>query len=125
MKIRNARAADMPAIKKLMRKYPRQILQSNLPKPSAFFVMEHEGAIIGCCAVDIYSKKIAEVRSLVVHPDFQRKGIAQALIKKCVTKARSQGVREVLAITGAVKLFEKLGFGTFHQEKYAMLKMLR
>ncbi len=115
----------MPAIKKLMRKYPRHVLQTNLPKPSAFFVAEEGGEVVGCCAVDIYSKKIAEVRSLVVDPDFQGRGIALALVKKCVAKARSHGVREVLAITGAVKLFEKLGFGTFHQEKYAMLRMLK
>jgi amino-acid N-acetyltransferase len=123
--IRKARESDVPAIKKLVRANPRQLVQSYIPATVCFYVAEEEGVVVGCCALEVYSKKIAEIRTLAIKKVFRRQGIATALIKKCVAEARRKGVKEVLAITGAVKLFEKQGFGTFHQEKYAMLKMLK
>jgi N-acetylglutamate synthase-like GNAT family acetyltransferase len=45
--------------------------------------------------------------------------------KKCVERAQEHGVREILAITGVVDLFDKLGFKTFNQEEYALFKMLK
>ncbi len=66
----------------------------------SFWVWEVGGGkIVACCALDIYSKKLAEIRSLVVASDFQRKGIGTKLIRKCVKKAKRQGIYEVLAVT--------------------------
>ena len=39
-------------------------------------------------------------------------------------EGKKKKVYEVLSITGAVRLFEKQGFGTFKGEKYALLKIL-
>jgi N-acetylglutamate synthase-like GNAT family acetyltransferase len=59
--IRPAEEQDMAAIRELIRLFPRQ-------------------RVIGCCSLQIYSKRIAEVRSLAVHPDFQDRGVASRLV---------------------------------------------
>lgn len=79
---------------------------------TGFFVYIENGTVVGCCALDIYSKKLAEVRSLTVHPEFQNKGIGGKLIQRCVEEARGAGIYEILAVTDKQKLFEKVGFRT-------------
>lgn len=123
-RIRSARAGDARAIRKLIRLYPDRLVQDYVPATKFFFVAEIDKKIVGCCALEIYSKKIAEIRSLSVHPDYQGQGIATELVAACVSRAEKKRIKEVLAITGAVKLFEKSGFSTLQHEKYAMLKML-
>jgi N-acetylglutamate synthase-like GNAT family acetyltransferase len=130
MEIRAARTADASAIMALIRSFPDQLMQDHLPDPDAFFVAEEfdpstgSGQVIGCCALEIYSKRLAEVRSLAVAQKHQGKGIASALVDACVGRAKERGVYEVLSITGTPAFFEKHGFGTFHQEKYALIKIL-
>lgn len=124
MTIRSATTKDLKNIKALISRYPKQLLQTNLPKSKDFFVAEKDGKIIACCALEVYSKRLAEIRSLVVDEKYQRRGIATGLIKRCFKKAKKMGVFEVLSITGAVALFKKQGFKTFNNEKYALLKIM-
>ena len=124
MKIRTATKRDWPEILQLIKKHPRTLMQKHLPRPSTFFVALESQKIIGCCALEIYSKRLAEVRTLAVAEKFQGQGVGTALIEACLKKARKKKVYEVLTITGAVSLFEKKGFDTFHNEKYALLKVL-
>jgi N-acetylglutamate synthase-like GNAT family acetyltransferase len=81
--------------------------------------------VIGCCALQIYSKRIAEVRSLAVHPDFQDRGVASKLVEHCRQRARARGVKELFAVTSQTSFFERLGFATFRKEKTAMFYELR
>ncbi|MCL5666802.1 MAG: GNAT family N-acetyltransferase [Patescibacteria group bacterium] len=115
----------MPAIKKLIRSHPQQLMQVMVPKAKDFFVAASQGKIIGCCALEVYSKRIAEIRSLVVDANFRKQGIATHLINLCLERAAKLKIREVLSITSAVKLFNKQGFSTFHREKFALLRVLR
>ena len=124
MDIRRAAEADLPAIKALIALYPDTLMQDHLPRTEEFFVAEEEDKMIGCCALEVYSQRLAEVRSLVVLPDHQGKGVATSLIEKCLDEARALGVHEVLTITGATSLFEKQGFGAFNKEKFALFKIL-
>ena len=110
----------MPAIRALLRLYPAQLAQTNLPRISSFLVATVEKKIVGCCALQIYSKRIAEVRSLAVHPDFQKRGIASQLVEHCKRRARSRGVKELFAVTSQVSFFGRAGFSTFRREKIAM-----
>lgn len=124
MAIRKAEPADWPAILTLIRSFPDQLVQDHLPEAHEFFVAEEDGRIVGCCALEIYSQRLAEIRSLAVAAEHQGKGIASALVDACVAWAKEKQVYEVLSITGAVEFFEKRGFGTFHNEKYALIKLL-
>ena len=120
VEIRPARKSDMAALRGLIRLFPQQLVQQNLPRISSFFVASSGGKLIGCCALQVYSKRIAEVRSLAVDPDFQDRGVASKLVLRCTERARERGVREVFAVTSQTAFFERLGFATFRREKTAM-----
>lgn len=124
MKIRTAKRQDWPALKNLINPYFKRVIQTPLPKVSNFFVAEEGKRVVGCCALQVYSKRLAEIRSLVVAKKFQSQGIATRLIHRCLARAKLKGVHEILSITSAVKLFKKNGFKTFNREKFAMLKIL-
>ena len=124
MLIRKATKADFPAIRAIIQKFPDTLMQVHLPQPDEFFVAEENSVIVGCCALEVYSQRLAEVRSLAVVPEQQQKGIATKLVERCVQEAKALNVHEVLAISGANSLFEKHGFGTFKNEKYALIKIL-
>jgi amino-acid N-acetyltransferase len=120
VQIRPARKGDMAAIRRLIRLFPQQLAQTNLPGLPSFFVAEHAGELIGCCALQIYSKRMAEVRSLAVRPEFQDRGVASKLVRRCTERAGERGIRELFAVTSQTPFFERLGFATFRREKTAM-----
>ena len=66
--------------------------------------------VVACCSLEVYNKKLAEVRSLTVSPDRRRKGVASLLIDHCLREARRRKIYEVLAITDRMNLFKRLGF---------------
>jgi amino-acid N-acetyltransferase len=117
---RAAKPGEMPAIRALLELYPQQLVQKHLPAISSFLVATIEGNIVGCCALQVYSKRLAEVRSLAVHPDFQDRRIASHLVEMCKRRARSRGVKELFAVTSQTSFFERAGFSTFRREKIAM-----
>jgi N-acetylglutamate synthase-like GNAT family acetyltransferase len=118
--IRPARSSDMPAIRALVRLFPQHLVQRDLPRIPSFFVAAVGGAVVGCCALQIYSKRLAEVRTLAVHPDFQDRGIASKLVEACKQRARERGIKELFAVTSQATFFGRLGFATFRREKTAM-----
>ena len=85
---------------------------------------KNSGRIVGCCAFVVYSKRLAEIRSLSVEKDFQGRGIASALIETCLKLAKKKRIYEVIAITGADGLFHRHGFAAFNKEKFALLKFM-
>ncbi len=124
MIFRKATINDRYAIKKLIAQFPDVLIQNHIPDVRYFFVAEDGGNIVGCCALEVYSKRLAEIRSLAVSKEFQRLGVATKLIDQCLKLAHRKKIYEVLAITGRAKLFERFGFNTFHKEKLALLKIL-
>lgn len=119
-KIRPAGIDDMADIRSLIRLFPQHLVQRNLPRAPSFFVARAGGRLVGCCALQVYSKRLAEVRSLAVHPDFQDRGLASDLVERCTQRARERGVRELFAVTSQTSFFARLGFATFRREKTAM-----
>jgi amino-acid N-acetyltransferase len=130
MIIREANLADVPVIHRLIEKATRngKILRRS-PKEirrniGSFFVAEEEAAVIGCCSLEIYNRKLAEIRSLAVAHERQRKGVATALIEKCLGEAERQHVLEVLVITDRQNLFKRHGFSEqLHGQKALFLRV--
>jgi len=120
VEIRPAATEDMAGIRGLIRLFPRQLVQQNLPRASSFFVALSGDRLAGCCALQIYSKRMAEVRSLAVHTDFQDLGVASRLVERCIERAKERGIRELFAVTSQTSFFGRLGFATFRREKTAM-----
>lgn len=122
--LRRAERRDWSAIIALIRKNPDTLMQTELPRRRDFFVAFDGNKIIGCCALEVYSKRIAEIRSLAVDVGYRGNGVATALIGACLAEAKRRKIHEVFAITGAVGLFEEAGFKPFKEEKYALIKVI-
>lgn len=89
----------------------------------SFFVAEAGKTIIGCCALEIYNQKLAEIRSLAVEPKFRRKGVATALLERCIETAKRKDVYEILAITDREAVFSPHGFSqVLHGQKALFLR---
>ena len=113
---RPAKPDDLATVTKFLQPFvdsqfilPRTSVQLELLLRHAF-VAELVGEIVGFAAVEIYSKKLAEIQCLAVSESCRRKGVAQTLVNLCVERATEEKVREVMAITAIESLFQRCGF---------------
>ena len=91
-----------------------------------YFIAEVDGEIVGCAALEVYSRKLAEIRSLAVSPDVQGMGVGKALVNACVELGRQKQVLEVMAITSNEHFFKAVGFDfTTTGEKKALFIQTR
>lgn len=90
------------------------------------FVAVDEGSIVGFGALEIYSEKFSELRSLAVNPDYQGHGIGRRLVQACLDLAKQRNVFEVMAITSTEDFFRHCGFDfTLPGEKKALFLQTR
>jgi amino-acid N-acetyltransferase len=90
------------------------------------FLAECDGRIVGFAALEIYSSKLAELRSLAVAAEFQGRGIGKSLVQSCGELARRNHVFEVMAITSSEEFFQHCGFDfTLPGEKKAVFLQTR
>lgn len=69
-----------------------------------------DGRIVAFCALEIYSKKLAEIQCLAVDFDYRRKGLGGVLVQRCVARAREEKVKELMAISASDEMFLTCGF---------------
>lgn len=114
--IRKATADDIPAINALIERYvtdgillPRTFreLEDLL---ESYFVAEIDGAMVGCAALDVYNRKLAEIRSLAVAPEAQGNGVGKLLVQACIELAQERDILEVMAISSKENFFKSCGF---------------
>ncbi|MCY4021694.1 MAG: GNAT family N-acetyltransferase [Chloroflexi bacterium] len=74
------------------------------------FIARLDGRIVGCAALEIYNKKLCEIRSLAVDPAAQGLGIGKKLVEACVALAEREGIYEIMAISVAEDFFRSCGF---------------
>ncbi len=90
------------------------------------FIAELNGAIVGCAALEIYSRKLAEIRSLAVVPEMQGTGVGKQLVAACVELAQQHDILEVMAVTSSEAFFIACGFDfTLPGEKKALFLQTR
>ena len=90
------------------------------------FVAVADDGILGFAALEIYSAKLAELRSLAVDPRHQGCGIGKALVNACIDRAKDQNVFEVMVITSSEEFFQRCGFDfTLPGEKKALFMQTR
>jgi amino-acid N-acetyltransferase len=90
------------------------------------FIAEQDGVLVGCAALEIYSNKLAEVRSLAVSPKMQGAGVGKQLVSACVKLAHERAVFEVMAITSNDHFFRACGFDwTLPGERKALFLQTR
>ena len=124
MSIRKATTSDIPGIKDLIAANPQTILPRSDEELASliegFWVAEHAGGVVGCCCLEVYSPKIAEIRTVIVHESVRGMGFGSALIKVAADEAERQNIREVMVVTSSPEYFTKLGFGECLHEKWAL-----
>ena len=90
------------------------------------FVAVSDGAIVGFAALEMYSPKLAEIRSLAVKESVQGQGIGRQLVEQCVERAQSRYILEVMVVTSAENFFVSCGFDfTLPGEKKALFIQTR
>ncbi|MFH2068712.1 MAG: N-acetyltransferase [Candidatus Omnitrophota bacterium] len=75
-----------------------------------FLVAEENGKVTGCCSLHIAWEDLAEVRSLVVLPAQQKKGIGAKLLQATLKEAKRLALPKVFALTSQPEFFQKYGF---------------
>lgn len=130
--VRPATPDDADALTRFIRPFVEQgrLLPRTLDEMSElidkFFVAELASTVIGCAVLEIYSPKLAEIRSLAVSPDVQGRGIGKRLVAACLDRARNHNVFEVMAITSSDPFFQSMGFHyTLPGEKRALFYVLQ
>jgi len=90
------------------------------------FVVQIDERVVGFAALEVYSRKLAEIRSLVVAQDVQGRGVGAMLVRACVERARERNIFEVMAISSSEFFFRSCGFDfTLPGEKKAFFLQTR
>lgn len=122
--LRLARPGDIDAILTLISTHPEQLLARSRADIEAlldtFWVIEEDGEIAGCCCLEVYSPKIAEVRSLAVRQQSRGRQHGTRLVAAAVGEAKRRGIPQVLVVTSNVEFFARQHFQTCLNEKYAL-----
>ena len=75
-----------------------------------YFVVREGERVIACAALHVNWADLAEIKSVAVAEDSQRKGVGDHLVKACLREARELGITTVFCLTYKPPFFEKLGF---------------
>src|SRR5882724_1071715 len=114
--LRKARTADALAMQRLINGFAdkgamlHRSLSELYENIRDFFVVEEDGEVVGCGALHVCWKDLAELKSLAVSEEKQGRGYGRLLVKACVEEADSVGVKKVFALTYVPELFEKMSF---------------
>ena len=126
IKIRQAAPQDVAPIFALIQHNAEQ--QAMLPRTAEdirqslgdFLVAEEKGRLLGCGALKLYNRTVAEIRSLCVTPGIKRRGVGRALTVRLLREAEQLGLRTVFALTLAPEFFIKCGFRLTAGENFPM-----
>ena len=121
-KVRPAAIHDVPEIHHLLEHYAAQ--GNLLPRTMSeiyrhlrdFFVIEVNGRVAACGALEIFTEDLGEVRSLVVDDAYKGKGFGRLLVERVLDEARTIGLRRIMALTYVPDFFHKLGFSTVSKD---------
>ena len=121
-RVRDATVDDVDAIHSMMESYtangvllPRSKdeIRDSLMK---FSVIEYDNETVGCAALEIFTSELCEVRSLVVADHMSRSGFGRILVEELIEKARTLGLKRIMALTYVPEFFHRLGFRTVPKE---------
>lgn len=81
-----------------------------------FFVFIQDDTLVGCAALHIFWKDLAEIKSVAVLETTQRKGIGGKLVRVCIREARKLRIAKMFVLTYVPEFFEKCGFRKIEKE---------
>ena len=78
--------------------------------------MNGRETVLACGGLHVLWEDLAEVRSVAVHPQLQRKGIGRLLVQDLIEDARNLGAAHVFTFTLAPGFFSSLGFSAVDRD---------
>jgi len=83
----------------------------------SYVLAKDEEKLVGYTALHIHSKRVAEIRSLIVDEAYRGQNIGKEMVQFTLEEAKTLGVAEdVLVLTYLPKFFEKLHFQEISKE---------
>lgn len=114
--IRKARVSDVPQMQRLINSWAKQGIM--LPRSlhalyehlRDYFVTVEEERVTGCVALHLSWDDLAEVRSMAVAPDRQRRHLGMALLDAALQEAAELGISRIFVLTYVPDFFARRGF---------------
>jgi amino-acid N-acetyltransferase len=113
--VRRARTSDVVGVKALVDRYAGRVLLAKdlitlYEDVQEFWVAEDDGEVVGCGALHVLWRDLAEIRTLAVDPDLSGRGIGHGLVRALLRTARELGVARVFVLTFEKSFFARHGF---------------
>jgi len=118
-----AKLNDIPAMQELVTSEVKEGIILNRSEDEVAtnirsYVLAKEGEkLVGYTALHVHSKRLAEIRSLIVDEKYRGQKIGHRMVDFTLKEAKALGVKEdVLVLTYLPIFFEKLGFNGINKE---------
>ena len=114
--IRRAKISDIEPLSKLINVYAEKEIVLPRTKESLYqnifsiFVAVDEGKVVGTGSLSILDKELAEVRTLIVDPTMEKKGIGKLLVQRIIEETKRLGIDRLITLTYQAEFFKKCGF---------------
>ena len=119
-----AKLSDIPAMQVLVASEVKEGVILNRSEDEVAtnirsYVLAKDGEkLVGYAALHVHSKRLAEIRSLIVDEKYRGQKIGQKIVKFTLEEAKALDVEEeVLVLTYLPAFFEKLGFYQINKEE--------
>jgi len=116
LKIDRARIGDVPQMHELINYFADrgEMLARSLSEIYEnirdYFVVRQSERVVACAALHVMWSDLAEVKSVTVAEDWQKKGVGDQLVMACLNEAKELGIPTVFCLTYKPAFFEKRGF---------------
>ena len=114
--VEKAKITDVPQIHKLINGFAEKGLMLARPLSEIyesirdFFVIRERDGVVACAALHISWSDLAEIRSVAVAEDSQRKGLGAKLVAACLKEANSLGIESIFCFTYRPEFFKSQKF---------------
>ena len=120
--LRGAHINDVEHMNKLVNHFAQKDLM--LPRSLSeldedirdYYVYVENGSVVGCASLHIFWKDLAEIKSVAVEEEYQKKGIGRQLIQKCLEEGKVLGISRLFVLTYIPEFFERMGFERVDKE---------
>jgi len=124
LRVRAARLRDVKSLEQFIANFtpdgtllPRT--RANLVQHVRDFKVVYDGGeLVGCGSLQLVDGKLAEVRSVAVHPDWRGVGVGGRIVEALLRDARKLGVQRVFCLTRRESFFARLGFEAVPKENF-------
>ncbi len=104
-------------------------IENDLARGVAYYILEHDGAPVGCVALEKANPDLCFLERLGVLPQSRRKGFGKALVDHVFAEARVSGAKQIsigiISDDTELKLwYQRIGFVEKETKEFAHLPFL-